>query len=161
MNEILRPSMVGELNPNWKGGSSEYYNHSLMKRRRIEKLKSVGHLCELCGKKAGVIHHIDGSKDNHDIENLSALCWKCHMSRHKGRKNGCKSRDGYGLTPNEIGAITGVSGPTVSKLLDMNRTIGNFEKFKKFRRGIIGSELDDNLKEKILSILTKKMDLGT
>ena len=40
--------------------------------------------CELCGAKAVDIHHIDcrgmgGTKDKDTIENLMALCRKCHV----------------------------------------------------------------------------------
>lgn len=40
--------------------------------------------CEVCSRKAVDIHHIDcrgmgGSKDKDEIENLQALCRKCHM----------------------------------------------------------------------------------
>lgn len=40
--------------------------------------------CEVCGAKAVDIHHIDcrgmgGSKEKDDVENLMALCRKCHV----------------------------------------------------------------------------------
>lgn len=42
--------------------------------------------CELCGAKAVDIHHIDcrgmgGAEDKDTIENLMALCRKCHIVR--------------------------------------------------------------------------------
>ena len=42
--------------------------------------------CELCGAKGVDIHHIDcrgmgGSKEKDTIENLMALCRKCHILR--------------------------------------------------------------------------------
>lgn len=45
--------------------------------------------CEMCGKKAVDIHHIEarqsgGSKLKDNIENLMALCRKCHI--HYGDK---------------------------------------------------------------------------
>lgn len=40
--------------------------------------------CELCGKQAVDIHHIDargmgGSKEKDNIENLQAVCRECHI----------------------------------------------------------------------------------
>ena len=43
--------------------------------------------CEICGNKAVDIHHINGrwNKDNcDDIENLIALCRRCHEDAHNG-----------------------------------------------------------------------------
>ena len=37
--------------------------------------------CELCGSKAVDIHHIRGRKNN-DIDNLMALCRRCHANVH-------------------------------------------------------------------------------
>ena len=40
-------------------------------------------LCEVCGHKAVDIHHIDGRGKGKDvIENLMALCRKCHNAAH-------------------------------------------------------------------------------
>lgn len=60
----------------------EYPNHYLMKKNRIIKLKQVNGLCEICKNQAKVIHHIDGSNDNHDVENLIAVCFSCHKVLH-------------------------------------------------------------------------------
>jgi 5-methylcytosine-specific restriction endonuclease McrA len=59
-----------------------YPNHSLMKKNRLIKLKQTKCKCEVCGGKASVIHHLDGSMDNHKLENLSTLCPKCHVIIH-------------------------------------------------------------------------------
>ena len=41
--------------------------------------------CELCGGKAVDIHHIHGRGKGMDrIENLMALCRKCHTMAHNG-----------------------------------------------------------------------------
>jgi hypothetical protein len=40
--------------------------------------------CECCGRKANDIHHISGRGKNKDvIENLMALCRKCHERIHQ------------------------------------------------------------------------------
>lgn len=79
--EHQRPT--GEAHHSWKGGVSDYPHHSLMKRNRLKKLQQVHGICEICKKaKATNIHHIDESKDNHDISNLLAVCKKCHVALH-------------------------------------------------------------------------------
>jgi 5-methylcytosine-specific restriction endonuclease McrA len=49
--------------------------------------------CEMCGKRAVDIHHIDargmGGSNKDRIENLMALCRKCHI--HYGDKKQFKS----------------------------------------------------------------------
>ena len=42
--------------------------------------------CEVCGNKAVDIHHINGryANDSNEIENLVALCRKCHQDAHNG-----------------------------------------------------------------------------
>lgn len=62
-----------------------YPDHYLMKQNRLIRFSQVNYKCELCGTKAKYIHHKDLAKDNHAIENLQALCVKCHNSIHKGR----------------------------------------------------------------------------
>lgn len=68
----------------------QYINASLFKKRRIEKIVLTGNCCEECGKTAeenswltGLhLHHLDGSRDNHALENLILLCAKCHKRKH-------------------------------------------------------------------------------
>lgn len=72
----------GEKNGNWKGGVSAYPNHYKMKLARIEKFKLANGKCEICKKKANVIHHIDESKTNHNLDNLIVLCHSCHWVIH-------------------------------------------------------------------------------
>ena len=77
---------------------AEYPNHAYFKKTRLIKLIDVNYKCEICHEEAKVVHHIDGTKDNHAVENLKALCHKCHIRvyhsghRHpyKGRKEYCK-----------------------------------------------------------------------
>jgi hypothetical protein len=93
----------GERNVNWNGGISEYPNHWEMKVARIEKLKQTKGLCEICGGKGSEVHHMDGTKINHNIENLIVVCHPCHMSFfHKQPKNTSKFIRLYGMTMKQI-----------------------------------------------------------
>ena len=67
---------------NSKGRLSEYPDHALMKRNKITKLKESGGKCEACNEEAFCIHHLDESKDNHEMDNLAILCRKCHGILH-------------------------------------------------------------------------------
>ena len=101
---------TGEDNPNWKGGVADYPNHGAMKRNRLIKLKQADCKCEVCGEPANGIHHIDGSRDNHALDNLVVLCKKCHWILHTGhRKNTSKYRERYGMTLNEMADTFGGS----------------------------------------------------
>ncbi len=77
----------GDKNPRWNGGVSEYPDHYLLKKRRIKILEANGYKCDICGGQANVVHHKDGSKNNHAFENLQPLCYKCHRAtiRSAGR----------------------------------------------------------------------------
>ena len=39
-------------------------------------------ICEDCGKEARMVHHKDGTKSNHSLYNLKALCYSCHRKYH-------------------------------------------------------------------------------
>jgi len=82
LREMHKKIMTGEGNPRWNNGVSEYPNHILLKKRRIEVLKKSKGKCEICGKPANLVHHIDGDKSNHSIDNLIALCRNCHDPLH-------------------------------------------------------------------------------
>lgn len=77
----------GKNNINWKGGVYLYKNHSLMKRNRLLKLNKIHWRCEECGEVADRVHHIDGTKHNHHLDNLMALCLHCHWRIHTKPKN--------------------------------------------------------------------------
>jgi hypothetical protein len=111
--------MKGENNPRWNGGNSQYPNHAKLKRARIEVLKKSKGRCEICGKIAKIVHHIDGNKGNQSIENLMAVCTKCHVPLHndddpirsKGRPT--KYNLIYGLNIKEIAKYFGVTTQVV------------------------------------------------
>jgi len=71
----------GKLNPNWRGGIAEYFNHAFMKKQRLIILMQ-NPKCEVCGKVATEIHHIDKTKSNHKLSNLMAVCHKCNINFH-------------------------------------------------------------------------------
>jgi len=80
--KILSEGMKGENNPRWNGGNSDYPNHAELKKARLEVLKRTKGKCEICGKPAKLIHHMNGDKSNHNINNLMAVCSKCHSILH-------------------------------------------------------------------------------
>lgn len=77
----------GSRNGRWNGGISVYKNHYLLKKNRETKLLQCNYRCESCGAIASITHHIDGSKINHSMDNLQALCPTCHYKtiKHTGR----------------------------------------------------------------------------
>ena len=89
---------------------------------RIKVLKRSKGECEICGNFAKIVQHKDGDKSNHDVDNLIALCNKCHSPLHaedciplltkRGRPT-TKYNMLYGLTLREIGNLFGVSHNSV------------------------------------------------
>ena len=116
----------GKNNPRWNGGNSEYPNHSEFKKNRIKVLQRTEGKCEICKEPAKIVHHIDGDKSNHSLENLIAVCFNCHDTLHcnangrsiKGRptKYGIK----YGMTLKQIAEIFGVTITTVHHWIHKN-----------------------------------------
>ena len=68
----------GEGHQWWRGGKSQYPNHYQFKKNRLIVLTIANHKCAICSRAAEHVHHIDGGKNNHSIDNLRALCAKCH-----------------------------------------------------------------------------------
>ena len=83
----IRYTPKGKRNGRWAGGISEYKNHYEMKKNRLIKLKQTESKCEICKRRGRHIHHKDGSKNNHNLENLLLVCHRCHGLIHQGRKN--------------------------------------------------------------------------
>jgi hypothetical protein len=109
----FHPNYQGSNNPRWKGGISEYTNHSLMKKNRLIILMQ-NPKCEICGKPATEIHHKDGSKTNHRLSNLVAVCHKCHP---RPKTHLSKYRKKYGMSLKEIGKKIGYSKGYVGNLI--------------------------------------------
>lgn len=47
-------------------------------------------ICEVCGGKPGVVHHIDNNKANNAIGNLMRLCQSCHRRLHATRSRAAR-----------------------------------------------------------------------
>jgi DNA-binding XRE family transcriptional regulator len=60
----------------------DYEHIGLMRKNRLIIIKKVNYTCEICGKKARYVHHKDGTRYNHDLSNLQALCGSCHRKVH-------------------------------------------------------------------------------
>jgi len=76
-------SWKGKQNPRWNNNASEYPNHDFLKKQRLRVLKRSSGNCEICNNRANIVHHIDGQKNNHQLNNLIALCFKCHIVLHR------------------------------------------------------------------------------
>ncbi len=86
-----------------------------MKRNRLIRLKEADGKCEVCGNDAFCIHHLDGSKDNHEMDNLAVVCTKCHGILHTndGRQpSNTKYTRLYGMTLKEMVTKFGGTSPT-------------------------------------------------
>lgn len=69
----------GKNNPNWKGGKSkEPYSPDWTEALKRAIRKRDNHTCQLCGKKAKCVHHINFDKMNCNPYNLCILCYKCN-----------------------------------------------------------------------------------
>ena len=73
--------IIGDKNPNWRGGVAEYKNHALMKKLRLQKLREEHFKCQVCGNKASQIHHINNDKSDQRLENFMILCRECHFQK--------------------------------------------------------------------------------
>lgn len=111
----------GENNFNWNGGTSQYKNHAAFKRARITVLSSAKNTCAKCGGRAAEVHHLDGSKHNHAIGNLEAICHKCHMALHP--KKTSKYKRLYGFTLGELSRKLNLPVPYIC-LLHKQGTLG-------------------------------------
>lgn len=120
-----RETLKGENNPNWKGGVFQYKNHYEMKKARLVVLELDGYKCFYCGKKADRIHHIDGSKDNHNLHNLVSACAKCNAG-NRTRFN-TNYRGMYGMFAAEIQRNFGLSKNEV-RFYHENRQLKNLIK---------------------------------
>lgn len=71
-------SRLGELHPNWNGGTNTYRSH-------------MGAICEECGELRSfllIVHHKDGKRSNNERSNHETLCLNCHGTRHVKIING-------------------------------------------------------------------------
>ena len=100
----------------------KYPQQYLMRKNRIIKLQSVKCRCEICHSHAQLIHHIDRSLDNHSLDNLLAVCAKCHRALHHPDKVDAVNKTSkyirlYGATMVQICKRTGFS---TNKIYEMH-----------------------------------------
>lgn len=79
--------LVGENNPNWKGGYEPYYGPNWRQQRRFARERD-NFICQLCGSEENGrkhdVHHIIPFRELTDyevaneLENLLTLCSSCH-----------------------------------------------------------------------------------
>lgn len=83
----MSTTMTGKDNPNWRIGMGiEPYTVGFTPFLKEQVRKRDGYKCCLCGQsdnRALSVHHIDGSKGNHDMSNLISLCQACHIRVHQ------------------------------------------------------------------------------
>ena len=73
--------MKGELNSQWKGGTSSNFYHRIARENLIQK-------CCLCNSnKFLCIHHKDKNRSNNDLNNLMMVCKSCHSKIHEIAQN--------------------------------------------------------------------------
>lgn len=119
-----------------------YPRHYEMKQARLRRLRKANYRCEWpgCEEEAYIIHHLDGSIDNHSEENLQVLCQSHHMKIH-----GIVTRSLHwdsavdlnrfffvlrerGWSIFRLSKAAGLSPPTVGKALKGNGTSKTYRK---------------------------------
>lgn len=87
---------------------NRYYGKVHMRNRSI-KINITNATCELCGEKGAHVHHKDGGKRNHELDNLQMLCTSCHIMMHSGERANTSKRREYGMTMKKIAKIMNIS----------------------------------------------------
>lgn len=111
----------------------KYPNSKLFRKNREIILRDKP-LCNICKKvSARVAHHIDLKRDNHSLDNLMPVCYKCHSNiKHKkynyNIKMICKNK--YGKTLAEISRITKLSSSNIRKRIFYNKPVFVNKKIK-------------------------------
>lgn len=82
----LSAHLHGENSHLWNGGTSEQeYGPGWSGTLKAIVRERDGYKCAVCRLVGKTIHHIDYSKDNHDLGNLVTLCPKCHGKTNHNR----------------------------------------------------------------------------
>lgn len=87
-SRINNPLASGENHWKWRGGSMKRYPKEFYRVRNLV-LDRDESKCQICGKnllKMQNVHHIDGDKENNDMNNLITLCSTCHNKVHSTAK---------------------------------------------------------------------------
>lgn len=93
--ESQRIAILGEKNPNWRGGkSNEPWPLAFADLKLKEQIRSRdNYQCQLCGvlqsecTRSLDIHHIDYVKENLSYQNLISLCWCCNTKVNYNREH--------------------------------------------------------------------------
>lgn len=76
----------GDHNPNYVAGKTvkDGYTKGFKTAKRAV-LTRDNHSCQICGATPSrpEVHHKDGARNNHALDNLITLCGKCHKLAHK------------------------------------------------------------------------------
>lgn len=115
---------------------------------REKALEAQGERCQICESTVDlVVHHIDGDRNNDEIENLLVVCDPCHTKIHTPEENG-EDWDQY-TKQLPIASLYGVS-PSEKPLVRKTATIRHDQKawlaentinFSKFIRKKIDEEI--------------------
>ena len=114
-----------------KAKTAGYPDHYTMKKARLKRLKKAHYTCEWpgCRDEAHIVHHIDGSIDNHSEDNFQALCQSHHLKIHgvltrsrneeisKGIEHFTVAMHKNGWSIRVLSREAGLSDVTVSKAL--------------------------------------------
>lgn len=108
-----------------KLSNAQYPNYHILRKNKIIKLQQTKAKCEINPKHdAQLIHHVDESTDNHNLDNLLAVCAKCHQAlHHRDKVNGVRKTSKYtrlyGATMRELAETTGTY---IGKIYEMHYT---------------------------------------
>ena len=95
------------------GTGGGYTNQYQLRHAKLIIMENANNKCEICGGEAKEVHHIDGTKNNHELNNLVALCFSCHGKAHRGKTSIYRREFGYSIT--EISLMVGCSTSWLSK----------------------------------------------
>jgi hypothetical protein len=102
-------------------------------------LEAKGEECIVCGTEENIIvHHVDGDRENNDLDNLIPVCEPCHGKIHAKRKEVAEWVRALGKQPKEPGYWTvGVCEAVWSEL---NRRKRPGDTFDDVLRDVLGIE---------------------
>jgi len=116
----LSLKMMGDKNPNWRGGINTNYNYL----KNLCK-KGIINTCKECGKTniKCCVHHKDADKKNDDWENLLISCYPCHNKIHKRGYSFWRGerKDGKNLSVKSRNRLTALNGYKVEEIKHIDR----------------------------------------